>query len=121
MSKLFAVEVGSILCRRFRSCFQNVGNRARSRDRRFVTLWGTGGSLQIGWEISTPGTVRYFGKRGNFRLLTCGASCPIDEVLAYLKGNFPDAVQHNRKRMDMCRRMRTILRLVLSTYMKGGM
>ena len=73
MSKLFAVEVGSILCRHFRSCFQNAGNRARSRDRRFVTLWGTGDSLQTGWEISTLGTVRSFGKQENFRLLTCGA------------------------------------------------
>ena len=97
MSKSSAAAVGSIPRHRFRSCFQNDGNRVRSRDPKFDTPWDTGGSLQTAWEISTPGTVRSFRETGEFPFANLRCECPIEEVLAYLKGNFPAAVRHNRQ------------------------
>ncbi len=42
-----------------------------------------------------------FRKTGEFPFANLRCECPIEEVLDHLKGNFPDAVQHNRQRLDV--------------------
>ena len=42
-----------------------------------------------------------FRETGEFPLANLRCECPIEEVLAYLKGNFPDTVEYNRQRMGV--------------------